>query len=461
MRRTLVRDSFRLSGVAPGEVLVASTFSHPDRGTVNCPAAPVAVADMATEGLPVRLRPAQLCDSGEAILHVVSYVDPSGEVVGLGVAAHRDDGRAVRRAEEVVRSWAAVMRTRRVLLEDTGPSCAGLRREAALLAQVSGPVHVLVSGRRDVPFRWPRRDVRLVERLADVPEGATVVLPAHGVDQRTRAECVTRRLRVVDATCPLVARTHATTRRFADEGAALVVIGDAEHTAVPPIVGQSPEKIAVVSTVDEVDALVLDAPGGVAFVVSPGLAVEDAAVIAARLRSRFADTRGQHPDEYCYAASDRRAAVRAVASGSELTLVLGNQDDADTRSLKATAAAAGAAVEWLDDLARLRPEWLGPVTAVGIVVGASARPDLPDELIAVLSGLGPLSVTRRRVSTEMASATANPYQARQLMSAPHSMNCVTIATEFLNQAAGCQVQVRSGGQHVAECGELATTALSE
>jgi 4-hydroxy-3-methylbut-2-enyl diphosphate reductase len=367
---------------------------------------------MAVEGLPVRFRPALSPGWGDAILHTVSYVDPIGAVVGLGVAAHRQDGRAVRRAEEVVRSWAAVMRTRRVLLEDTGPSCAGLRREAAILTQVAGPVYLLVAGRRDASPRWARRDVHFVERLVEVPDGATVVLPAHGVDHRIRAECVARGLRVVDATCPLVKRTHATARRFAAEGATVVVIGDAGHVAVPPIVGQSPERVAVVGTVDEVDALPVDAEEGVAFVVSPGLAVEDSAAIEARLRSRFARTRGQHPDEYCYAASDRRAAVRAVASGSELTLVLGDHTD-DTRALVAEVAATGCAVERLDDLARLRPESLGPAAAVGLVVGASALPELADELIAVLSGLGPLSVTRRRVTTETASATRTGAHVRR------------------------------------------------
>ncbi len=412
MHRTLERGHFRLSGVARGEVLVATEFMHPVRGLVGCPAAPVVGAAMAAEGLPVRYRSALSPGSGDAIMHTVSYVDPSGAVVGLGVAAHRHDGRAGRRAEDVVRSWAAVMRTRRVLLEDTGP-CAGLQREAAMLTQVAGPVYMPVAGRRDASSRRARRDVHFVERLADVPDGSTVVLPAHGVNHRIRAECVARGLRVVDATCPLVARTHATARRFADEGATVVVIGDAGHAAVPPIVGQALEKVAVVGTIDEVDALSLEAREGVAIVVSPGLAVEDSAAIEARLRSRFARTRGQHPDEYCYAASDRRAAAHAVASGSELTLVLGNHAD-ETRALVAEVAATGCAVERLDDLARLRPESLGSAAAVGLVVGVSARPELADEFIAVLSGLGPLSVIRRRVTTEIASATRTGAPVRRV-----------------------------------------------
>lgn len=402
MRRTLERRHFPVSGVTQGEVVIATTFTHPTRGTVRCPAAPVAHTAMLAAGLPASFAPLTP-GAGDAVLHAVSYVDPSGAVVGLGVAAHRADERAVRLAEDTVTAWAAVMRTRRVLLETTGPTCAGLRREAAMIAKVAGPVAVLApaADRADVADRWPWRDVRLVERLADVPAGATVVLPAHGVDADTAARArATEGLRVVDATCPLVARAHATARRFVREKAKVVVIGGEGHAAVPPLAAQAPEPV-VVTSAEDVDAMVAGPAELVAFVVSPGLAAEDAGVLAARLRSRFAGTIGQHPDELCYAASDRRAAVRAVASCSELTLVLGDPESADTRMLTATATAVGGRVELLGDPGLLAPEWLRTATSVGILVGASARPDLAGEVIETLSGLGPVSVARRHVTTDV------------------------------------------------------------
>lgn len=402
MRRTLDRRNFPVSDVARGEVVVATAFTHPTRGAVRCPAAPVVHAAMLAAGLPVRHAPV-LAGAGDAVLHTVSYVDPNGTVVGLGAAAHHADEQAVCLAEQVVTAWAEVMRTRRVLLEATGPTCAGLRREAAMIAKVTGPVAVLASAadRRDVSVGWPWRDVPLVERLADVPAGATVVLPAHGVDATTAARArATEGLRVVDATCPLVARAHATARRFFREKAKVVVLGGDGHAAVPPLADQAPGSVVVTSAA-EVDAVVADPAELVAFVVAPGLAAEDAGVLAARLRTRVAGTIGQHPDELCYAASDRRAAVRAVASCSELTLVLGDPESADTGMLTAIATAAGSRVEPLEDPGRLEPDWLRRVTSVGILVSASARPDLAGEVIEVLSGLGPVSVARRQVTTDV------------------------------------------------------------
>jgi len=417
MRRTLDRRHFSISGVAPGEVLVASTFPHPDRGIVECPAALLAAAGMQPSGLALRRKPVSP-GGGEAILHTVSYVDPSGQVVGLGVAVHRDDRRTVDLAEEVVLAWAKVMRTRRVLVEATGPSCAGLRREAAMLARIPGPVAVLapVAEQRDVPFPWPRHDGHVVERLADVPDGTTVVLPAHGVAPNmaaaARARAATGRIDVVDTTCPLVTRAHATARRFADDGSIVVVIAGPGHAATPPLASQTPTS-TVVTSVEEIDGLAIDPPARVTFVVEPGVAVEDAGVLARHLRSRFAGTIGQHPDEYCYAASDRRATVRAVASCSELTLVLGTPDSPDTRTLLNAAADVGSRVQQLDDLGELRPEWLEPVTSVGILVGATAQPDLAGELVEILSGIGPVSLTRRHVTTEVQHTDPVPIVTRR------------------------------------------------
>jgi 4-hydroxy-3-methylbut-2-enyl diphosphate reductase len=357
---------------------------------------------MRASGLPVQYG-AVAAGVGTATLHTVSYVDPSGHCVGLGVATHRDDEQATRLAQQVVRDWADVMRTRRVQTAATGPLCAGLRHEAAMLAQITGPVYLLTSAadRSGAHFQWPNGDVRLVDRLADVPDNATMVLPAHGADPQVQADAAARGLHVVDATCPLVARTHATAHRFASEGATVILIGGTGHVASQPIADQAPRAVVVVTTLEEVDDLVVDDPRRVAFVVSPGLPVEDAAVIAARLRSRFAGTIGQHPNEFCYAASDRRAAAHVVATSSDVTLVVGAATATDTTELVAVAAATGKTVKQLDDVAQLRPEWLGPAASVGILVSTSARPELPDELVEVLSGLGPLSVTRREVTTEV------------------------------------------------------------
>ncbi len=83
--------------------------------------------------------------------------------------------------------------------------------------------------------------MRFVESLEDVPEGGTVLFSAHGVPPGVRALAEARRLKVVDATCPFVARAHRQVREFAVRGVPVVVVGNAEHVEVISLVGEFKE----------------------------------------------------------------------------------------------------------------------------------------------------------------------------------------------------------------------------
>lgn len=294
MKRSVERIRLSVSGVAPGERVVVTEFTHPVRGLVRCPAAPLLEPGLATA------RIGTVADGpGDAVLHAVSYVDPEG-AVGFGIAAGAEDPVA----DEVVARWAAVLRTRRVLLADFEPDCR--------------------------PDCLDRMRLRLREFVA---RGDDVVLIA----KRGHA-----------ATAALAVGTHVVDR---------------------------PDEVAVLPAFD---------PERVSFLIAPGMPIEDAARVLAALRVRFPRLRGQHPDEWCYAASDRREAVRSVARASDLLLLCGPADDAAGRILT--------------DVGEIRPEWLGGAATVGIVGGPSA---LVDAVLLALSGLGPLSVARRGVRTEV------------------------------------------------------------
>jgi 4-hydroxy-3-methylbut-2-en-1-yl diphosphate reductase len=218
----------------------------------------------------------------------------------------------------------------------------------------------------------------------------------------------TRRLLVADAgsccaeaaacgdTCQLVAATHAELRRFTGYGDMVVVIGRRGHAAVPALVGQAPEQVVVVETVADVPALRVD-PDRVAYVVQTGLPIEDAAPVVAALRARYPRIRGAHPDSLCYAASDRAQTIRAVAGSCDLMLVLGGTGAGELVGL---AAASGVPVRVLGHTGELRADWLVGPACVGLAGSPSTRPGLAAEVIGVFSGLGPLSVAHRRVSTE-------------------------------------------------------------
>ena len=77
-----------------------------------------------------------------------------------------------------------------------------------------------------------------VDRIEDVPKGATVVFSAHGVSPRVREIAAERKLKVVDTTCPFVTKVHKAARRFSDKGLPVVILGDPKHVEVQGIAGE-------------------------------------------------------------------------------------------------------------------------------------------------------------------------------------------------------------------------------
>ena len=139
----------------------------------------------------------------------------------------------------------------------------------------------------------------------------------------------------------------------------------------------------------------------VSYLLQPGIPVESAAPVTTALRSRFPSARGPNPDGFCYAPSDRAQTIRAIAGGCELMLVLGDPDSADARQLSGLARDCGARTQVITAVTDLTPAMLSGVTVIGLAESTSARTALAGEVTAALSGLGPLSVVRRQVSSQI------------------------------------------------------------
>jgi 4-hydroxy-3-methylbut-2-enyl diphosphate reductase len=242
--------------------------------------------------------------------------------------------------------------------------------------------------------------------LADVPDGGTLFFPAHGAAPEVRAEAAERGLEIIDATCPLVAGVQAEARRFAGRGDQVVLIGQSGHAVLPAILGQAPGHAILAETRVGAGAVQVADPRRVSYVLVPGVPVEDTAAATAALRSRFPALRGPDPDGFCYAASDRAETVRTMAASCDVVLVLGSEEDADTRYLTGLARSSHAKANVIGDVTGIVPAWLAGTSAIGIAESTAAASGLAARVTEALSGLGPLSVTTRRVSTEVAGRPA-------------------------------------------------------
>jgi 4-hydroxy-3-methylbut-2-enyl diphosphate reductase len=295
---------------------------------------------------------------------------------------------------------------RTVLLASPRSFCAGVDRAIEiveqLLARRSGPIYVRkqIVHNTHVVADLSRRGAVFVDELDEVPAGATAVFSAHGVSPAVRAEASERGLDVVDATCPLVTKVHAEARRFASRGDTVVLIGHGGHEEVEGTLGEAPDRTVLVETVDDVLDLEVEDPSRVSYLTQTTLAVDETSEMVDALRSRFPLLRGPGSDDICYATTNRQRSLAAVADEADLVLVVGSANSSNSVRLVEVARRMGTPAYLVDDVSGISESWLAGVQVVGLTAGASAPPELVDEVVQWLRGFGPVTVEEREIARE-------------------------------------------------------------
>jgi 4-hydroxy-3-methylbut-2-enyl diphosphate reductase len=284
--------------------------------------------------------------------------------------------------------------------------CAGVDRAVQTVERAlelyGAPVYVRkeIVHNKHVVEQLRERGAVFVESEADVPEGATVVFSAHGVAPSVHAGAAARRLNTIDATCPLVTKVHVEAKKFASEDYTIVLVGHAGHEEVEGTMGEAPEHIVLIEDVAGVDRLEVRDPEKVAYISQTTLSVDETRAIINRLRERFPAITGPRTDDICYATTNRQAAVKQLARGSDLVLVIGSRNSSNSNRLVEVAREHGADSYLIDNEAQVREEWLEGKRVVGITSGASAPEELVQRLVDFFRERGTTDVRELEVIQE-------------------------------------------------------------
>ncbi|MFL5957575.1 MAG: 4-hydroxy-3-methylbut-2-enyl diphosphate reductase [Solirubrobacterales bacterium] len=359
--------------------------------------------------------------AGRPLVVVRALVDTPGRELRRPLATlggWRAANRALREAAGVLAGWSKAIASRRVVLAAPRASCAGVERAIdvveRLLDQKGPPLYVRkqIVHNAHVVADLEGRGVVFVDEIDAVPEGANVVFSAHGVSPHVREEAVRRRLRTVDATCPLVSKVHAEARRFAGRGYTVVLVGHDGHDEVEGTRGEAPAAIRVVADAREAATVEVDNPDRVAYLTQTTLAVDEARDVIDVLRARFPRIVGPASDDICYATQNRQDAVRALAPECDVVLVVGSSNSSNSRRLVEVAERAGTTARLIDDESEVDPAWLVNHRTVGLTAGASAPERLVARVLDALAVLGPLEVSERSVTTETTRFKLPPEMRR-------------------------------------------------
>jgi len=429
-----------------GDLVIASELrSTESEGSLSLAAAPILAAEFRRAGLGVRTGPlvsspryvragerAALAASGAlavdmesawvmdhlpdnpvAVIRAVSDTAERGPVLG-GVRALR----SLRAVRGPLQRWAGACGVHEVVLASPRSFCAGVERAIETveraLERYGQPVYVR---RQIVHNLHVVRDLEskgavFVEEIDDVPPNAVVVLSAHGVSPVVRRQVAERGdLKMIDATCPLVSKVHNEARRYAAQDYEVVLIGHADHDEIVGTVGEAPDRIHLVTDTDDVGRLALDAARPVAYLTQTTLATDATAEVIASLRARFPDIAAPPAEDICYATQNRQDAVRSIARGCDLLLVVGSANSSNTARLVEVAQREGCRAELIEDASQLELAWLAGVRTIGLTAGASAPNVLVEEVLGALRLLGPIRLSEER-TTEETVRFALPGQVR-------------------------------------------------
>jgi 4-hydroxy-3-methylbut-2-en-1-yl diphosphate reductase len=277
---------------------------------------------------------------------------------------------------------------KRLVLASPRGYCAGVERAVETVEQAlelhGAPVYVRkqIVHNAHVVHELEERGAVFVETEAEVPWGAPVVFSAHGVAPSVYERARARRLRTIDATCPLVSKVHAEARHYAGLGYTIFLIGHAGHEEVEGTMGEAPDSMVLVESVEQAATVTAPQTERLVYLTQTTLSVDDTGEIVRVLRGRFPSLEAPPKEDICYATTNRQRAVKRLLGAVDLLLVIGSRNSSNSNRLVEVARAGGVAAHLIEDESEIEEAWLEGIESVGLTSGASA----PESLVRRVVG---------------------------------------------------------------------------
>jgi 4-hydroxy-3-methylbut-2-enyl diphosphate reductase len=284
--------------------------------------------------------------------------------------------------------------------------CAGVVRAIDIvriaLETFGAPIYVRkeIVHNRFVVEELQQKGAIFVDEIEEVPSGERVIYSAHGVSPEVRSASKARKLRVIDATCPLVTKVHVEAVKFAKEGYSLILIGHRDHDEVIGTLGEAPEVTQVVGSVEEVENLQVPDPEHVAYLTQTTLSLDETRDIIAALKAKYPKITGPHAQDICYATENRQTAVKQTSSNVDLLLVVGSDNSSNSKRLVEVARTLGTNSHLIENFKAIEKDWLEGVKTVALTAGASAPEILVEKVVEFLMEQGFTNVLETEVMPE-------------------------------------------------------------
>jgi 4-hydroxy-3-methylbut-2-enyl diphosphate reductase len=231
---------------------------------------------------------------------------------------------------------------------------------------------------------FERAGVIFVDDIAAVPEGAPVMLSAHGSAPDVVTAAAARSAVTVDAVCPLVTKVHHEVRRMAGAGYDIIYVGHVGHDEAVGTVAEAPAAVRLVDPAFGLGTFAPADPKKVALLAQTTLGLYEWEEVLESAVQQYPDLWTARRSDLCYATTNRQAAVRELAKQASLILVVGSENSSNTRALVRVARMAGVSAYRIDGPDDINNVWLDDHRVIGVTSGASAPDQRVQEVVAAL-----------------------------------------------------------------------------
>jgi 4-hydroxy-3-methylbut-2-en-1-yl diphosphate reductase len=227
-----------------------------------------------------------------------------------------------------------------------------------------------------------------VENIDEIPEGSKVIFSAHGIPPKVREEAESRKLKSIDATCPLVTKVHSEAKRYAAEGKSIILVGHHGHVELKGTSGEAPDVTQIIETVEEAQKVQVPDPDKVVCLTQTTLSIDDTKKVLDVLKERFPNLAFPPKEDICYATQNRQNAVKEIAKETDLILIVGSKNSSNSNRMVDVAKDLGVNAYLIDDCSEIKSKWFENVKTVGLSSGASAPENVVLEVIEKIKELG-------------------------------------------------------------------------
>ena len=284
--------------------------------------------------------------------------------------------------------------------------CAGVDRAISIVEKAinkfGAPIYVRheIVHNKFVVEQLKAKGAIFVNEIDEIPENSIVIFSAHGVSKNVEISALDHKLKILDATCPLVTKVHLEAQSHEKKGKQIILIGHAGHPEVEGTSGRVNTKVTLVSNIEDVDNLHFDTVENLAYVTQTTLSVDDTKNIINKLKTRFPSITGPDLKDICYATQNRQNAVKEIVKLVDLLLVIGADNSSNSNRLRDIGTEMNKPAYLINNSQDINLNWFNNINKVGITAGASAPEELVQEVIGFIQNNFATKIHNIEVTTE-------------------------------------------------------------